>query len=127
MARSRSNWIALDKVIKAGYRPKSVRLHYPHPSQELSSRCHELQSQMDAWTANHVSDNRLDPALVKTIRDLIRLYTADPDSPYYRLDRTSRASYDWQMGLLDRSVGERRLDCLHGIDFYRWYNQFKMA
>lgn len=118
-------WVALDKVIKAGYTPKTVRLHYSDPSTELSARCHALQAQMDAWIAKNGSDRKLDPALAKTIRDLIRLYTADPESHYHALDRTTRKGYDRQMRMLDRSVGERRLDCLHGRDFYRWYNQFK--
>src|SRR5438105_10928506 len=90
-------WVALPKAIAAGFRPKTERLDYPADSDVMSRRCIELQAQMDRWLADPARQDRFDGKRVKTIRELIRLYTSDPESPYRALDHKTQKTYDWEL------------------------------
>lgn len=118
-------WCAQSKAIALEFLPKTERLNYPADSDEMSQRCFALQAQMDRWLADPSRADRYDGKRIKTIRELIRLYTSDPESPYRALDYSSRKVYDWQLGQIDKAVGERVIANLAGKDFRRWYDQFR--
>jgi hypothetical protein len=118
-------WVALPVAVAAGYTPKTVHLHnFVDESPELSERCQKLQAEMEAWLANRdrvEKPTRFDG----TVRGVIRQYETHPLSPYQEFPANSRRSADWELRTIDRRVGERRLEYLHGIDFRRWYKEFR--
>jgi integrase len=79
---------------------------------------------MVSWLANQ---NEADKPIVfdGTIAGIIKHYQTHPESPYHELDDGSQRSYDHDLRVICRTVGERRVDRLNGIDFRRWYKQFK--
>lgn len=118
-------WCALSKAVKLGFLPKTERLDYPPGSDEMSARCFVLQSQMHRWLADPIRADRYDGKRIRTIRELIRLYTSDPDSPYRRLDPETRKVYNWLLRQIDQRVGKRVISTLTGKDFYRWYTNWR--
>src|SRR5438067_13888954 len=75
-------WVELPKAVAVGFLPKTEELDYPADSEAMSRRCIELQAQMHRWLADPARQDRFDGKRVKTIRELIRVYTSDPESPY---------------------------------------------
>jgi hypothetical protein len=117
-------WMPYADAIAAGFRPKTVRLHYPDNSPELAKRCEDLRAQMVAWRANpDKADKRVE--FDGTIASYIKIYETDPDSPYQDLDETTQRSYRIRLRRLYKTVGDRRVDRLNGIDFRRWYKRFR--
>jgi hypothetical protein len=119
-------WVAYAYAIAAGYRTKTVRLHYLEGSPELKQRCQDLDAQMKAWFAN---GERVDRPIRfdGTIHGLIAQYKNHDLSPYQDFPANSRKTADKESRAIDRAVGERRLEYLHGIDFRRWYREFSRA
>lgn len=116
-------WYARPELIKRGYRPRSVRLHYnpddPIELAALCSRCERLQSEMWAWAGNSAEKGTgiYDGSLAR----LVNLYETDADSPYRDLKQETGKSYSKMMRLLLSRVGEAYLDQLTGADVMRWF------
>lgn len=101
-----------------------MRLHYVEGSAELAERCQDLQAQVSAWLAE---EGRADKLIVfdGTIAGIIKLYETHPESPYHDKEPSTRRVYADDMRLINRAVGERRITRLTGLDFMRWYKEFR--
>lgn len=119
-------WCARADLVKAGYRPETVRLPYclDDPSQEtlISAACMKLQAEMLEWSAGRVRESvRFDG----TILGLSRKYQTDPASPFQRLKHTTRAKDTYTLKLIEVAFGARSLAALKIGDFRRWYDETK--
>jgi integrase len=119
------HWVAPRKAVEAGYLPKTVRLDgFIDDSPDLSARCHELWAEMEAWLAEQARPDK--PVKYDgTVGSLIAIYEAHEYSPYRRLARNSKENADYELRRLKHTVAERRVPKLNGIDFWRWYWQFR--
>jgi len=122
----RAYWVARHDLVKAGYTPKTVRLHYPvgDPGGEMliEAACRRLQAEMLAWAAGYRQNyERFDG----TIAGLIRRYQRDPASPYAELKWNTRRTYDDVLDKIERAFGKRSLSRLGIADFRRWYDEAK--
>src|SRR4051794_39319142 len=85
-------WCARADLVKAGYRPETVRLPYDldDPAEHIliSAACLRYQAEMLEWSAGYKADrNRFDG----TLRGLSRKYQTDPASPFNKkLKHTTR-------------------------------------
>lgn len=113
-------WTARPDLIRAGFAPKTVRLHYQLDDPALVSRCRDLQAQMLRWSVE--SRNGPTSAYDGTFASLVRFYETHPDSPYRDL-RTSQQNYSKCMAILMKNKGARRIDSVDGSDIKRWYKE----
>ena len=119
-------WVASRAAVAAGYPLKTVRLHgYAAGSAELAARCADLQAQMTAWLAEQGRDTGAPIVFAGRVADLVDLYETHPDSPYRELSATSRRSYGDMLRLIRRTVGDRLVARLNGLDFRRWHRNFR--
>jgi hypothetical protein len=113
-------WVARPDLIKQGYRPKSVRLHYDDPS-ALIARCHELQAEMMEWAGG----GRQDAAYDGKLSTLVRMYQTDKGSPYRGLHQNTQRNYtkaiEW---LATRLNGDPRVRDISGADAREWFLDF---
>ncbi len=114
-------WVARADLVKAGYKPKTVPLHYAADDAALiSAACQRHQAEMLAWAAGH----RPDPTLFDgTVAGLIRRYQHDEASPYRKIKWNTRRVYDQTLGVIERAFGKRSLVALKNTDFQRWYDK----
>lgn len=121
--RTRLYWVARSDLARAGYRPRTVPLHYDwtDPAQHglIASACAKLQAEMLEWAANRGSDRM---PFNGTVGDLIRRYQTDEASPYRRVKWNTRRTYDQVLGVLENAVGARALARVRLEDFRRWYD-----
>jgi hypothetical protein len=117
-------WVASRIAIAAEFQPKTVRLHYSDDSPELAERCQDLWAQMLKWLADQ---DRVEKPIKfdGTIGGLIRTYLTHPESPFHEKDEKTQKRYRNDLQMISRTVGERRLDRLNGIDFRRWHKLFR--
>lgn len=126
--RPRSNgevayyWVARsgDRDISQ-YPNKTVRVH--GTPEAIIQRCNVLQSELKEWLAKRGIGET--PKYDGTLRSLIRLYTRTEESPYFKVKSNTKAMYDESLDVLEKAVGARQLDKLIGLDFTRWYANFK--
>jgi hypothetical protein len=122
----REYWAARPDLVKRGYAPKAVRLHYdntPVGRQQLAARCRTLQAEMLAWAAN---EGRI-PArgYDGTVGSLCRLYQVDEVSPFRkRLKWNSAVNVAKSLKVIESSVAARVVGRLVGPDFYRWHERW---
>lgn len=120
-------WAARHVHVRAGYTPKTVRLHYDPETPEgralIVAACRRFQAEMLGWAAGKKQDYlRFDG----TLKSLIRLYQVDPASPYKAVKWTTRRNdYDPSLAILERAFGKRSLSALKHGDFRRWYDEAK--
>ncbi|MCT8970689.1 integrase [Microbaculum marinisediminis] len=120
-------WVARADLVRKGYTPKTVRLHYdattPDGRALIAAACRRYQAEMLSWAAGQKQDYlRFDG----TLRSLIRLYQTDPASPYKAVKwNTRRNDYDPSLAILERAFGKRSLSALRHPDFRRWYDEAK--
>jgi len=123
----RHYWVARDDLVKRGYTPKSVALHYDDESQDghtlIAAACRYLQAEMLAWASGDRQDySRHDG----TLKSLIRRYQTDRASPYHDLKwNTRRNDYDPSLAILERAFGARSLAAIGQADLRRWYDEAK--
>ncbi|WP_457663953.1 site-specific integrase [Sinorhizobium medicae] len=116
-------WVAKSSSPKAKeYHTKTKRLH--GTEDEIAAQCRVLQAEFKEWLSGHGADGKR--GYDGTLRSLIRLYQQTPESPYNtKIRSNTKAMYDESLGLLEKTVGTRRLEKLTGLDFIRWYANFK--
>ncbi|KQV83648.1 hypothetical protein [Rhizobium sp. Root1220] len=117
----REYWEARGDLVKRGYRPSSVRLHYPVTSEgrlQLASRCQILQAEMLAWSAR---GDHPAPSYDGTIKSLSRLFQTNDDSPFLSIKWNSRKNILQSLVIIEKTVGARHLSKLLGPDFKRWH------
>jgi hypothetical protein len=107
--------------VKAGYAPKSVRLHYAPDDPMLAARCHVLQAEMLTWLSDAGKGR---PATYDgTFASLVRYYESHPDSPYFELKPRTQQTYSNTMKLLMAHKGKRLVSAVDGSDVRRWYKE----
>ncbi|RXF67549.1 site-specific integrase [Hansschlegelia zhihuaiae] len=113
-------WRASRDAIKAGYDVKNVRLT-GLSDDEIVDRCRRLQAEMLEWLDGEPQDpTRYDG----TVRSLVRIFQAHPDSPFREKRHDTREFYAGYCRLLEENVGQVRVSSLTGPDIRRWYNRF---
>lgn len=121
--RTRLYWVSRADIAKAGYRPKTVPLHYDwtDPAQHglISAACLKYQAEMLEWTATRGEERK---TFNGTVADLIRRYQTDDASPYRRIKWNTARTYDQVLRGLNEAVGARSLARLGLGDFRRWYD-----
>jgi hypothetical protein len=115
-------WTAPRAARRAGYPVKTVRLNYPDGSPELAYRCAELQAECDDWLRG---GRQQVIEFDGTVAALAKVYETHPDSPYHQKQASTRRVYADEIRLIVRVLGDRRLPRLNGLDFLRWYKEFK--
>ena len=116
-------WCARADLVKAGFRPETVRLHYgPDEMQLVSAACRRMQAEMLTWSADR-SASRV--TFDGTLRGLLNAYQVDHASPYRDLKWNTRRTYDHVLRLIDSAFGARNLSTLGIADFRRWYDEAK--
>lgn len=115
-------WVARGDLVKAGYRPETVRLSYslddPQHRDLISAACMKLQAEMLEWSSGRGRDaKRFDG----TILGLSRRYQTDEASPFKRLKHSTRHKDTYTLILIEKAFGTRSLAALKIDDFYRWY------
>lgn len=119
-------WVARADLVKRGYMPKTVRLHYdinnPLERPIIESACLRLQSEMLAWAAGCIKDQR---SYDGTLGSLIRCYQTDDASPYRQIKWNTRRTYDQTLKVIEKAFGKRSLSHLGIHDFRRWYDEAK--
>lgn len=118
-------WCARSDLVKAGYRPKTVRLDYPPGDPMLTIRCQALQDDMLAWSrgGRRVPLGPYDG----TFASLVCLYERHPDSPYNELRPSTARTYSKTLANLMKHKGARRVDAVDGSDVRRWYKELADA
>lgn len=115
-------WVAKSSSPRAKeYKDKTVRL--TGTPEFIVGKCKILQAEFKDWLAGKGIDGK--PRYDGTLRSLIRLYQHIPESPYKDVRSNTRSMYDDSLAVLEKTVGDRRLDKLTGIDFKRWYSNFR--
>lgn len=114
-------WVARADLVKAGYEPKTIRLHYaPDELALISSACQRHQAEMLSWATTRGDPGRR--TFDGSIADLVRRYQTDPESPYKRVKWNTRRLYDSTLGSIERAFGKRQIGSLGLVDFRRWYD-----
>lgn len=117
-------WIAerVDRRVPEDYPVRTVRLHYD-TDEARAQACNTLTAELQVWLR---LNGRLGGAqYTGTIASLAACYQQDEDSPYHAVKATTRANYDYDLGLLVKAVGHTRVDRANGKDFTRWHRGFK--
>lgn len=120
----REYWEARADLAKRGFRPSSIRLHYPDTPdgrQALSAKCHIMQAEMLAWAAR---DGNVAPGYDGTLTSLSRVFQTNEDSPYRTMKWNSRENVTKCLVIIERTVGSRQIGKLLGPDFKRWHRQW---
>lgn len=121
-------WFARSDLVKEGYRPKSVRLHYDPSDQRqmdaLRSRCQTLQAEMLTWSSR---GRRRLTSYDGMLSTLVQLYETDEDSSYRDLHPTTAKTYSRILRILMRKVGDARIRNLNGADIRRWFRNISEA
>ncbi|WP_267421837.1 integrase [Methylobacterium sp. GC_Met_2] len=119
-------WCARADLVKAGYRPETVRLPYSlHAAEDrvlIEAACLRLQAEMLEWFSGR---GRSAAAFDGTILGLSRRYQVDEASPFKRLKHNTRTKDTYTLILIEKAFGTRSLAALKIGDFYRWYEAAK--
>jgi hypothetical protein len=115
-------WRATRAAIKAGFPTKRVNLKFFADNEAaLIARCHRLTAEMNEWLSGR--RNR-DVTFDGTVRAVINLWQTDPDSPYQKIEASTRHPYDIYARMIIETVGARRVDALDGRDLRRWHTEW---
>lgn len=117
----REYWEARADLVKRGYRPSSIRLHYPETSDgrtQLAARCQILQAEMLAWASR---EGKAAPGYEGTLKSLSQLFQTNTDSPFQGLKWNSQENILKSLVIVEKTVGARQIDKLLGPDFKRWH------
>jgi hypothetical protein len=106
-------WIASAAAVKAGYTPKSVRLH----TGDIIGACQRHQAEMLLWLSGQQDADKFDGSF----RSLFNLYETDPESSFHRLKRSSREPYGVYLRKLYAHIGDCRISATDGRDLKRWH------
>jgi len=122
-------WVAAESAVKAGYRPKTVRL-FDDPGDPVAPlatvlKCQVFQAEMLEWVAGMATSRNMAPA--GTISWLIDLYLTDEDSPYRSIRQSSQPSYLRSLAIIKETVGDRRIDRVTGKDVRHWFKRWGRA
>lgn len=110
-------WIASRAIgQRTNYRIKTLRLK--GSEEEARAQCARLTQELIEWLTRHPEKMT---EYTGTMASLVDCYTGDEDSPYRNVRENTRASYDYDLRIIRRSVGERRVADLTRKDFAAWH------
>lgn len=119
-------WCARADLVKAGYRPETVRLAQSPDDTDalplLSATCMRLQAEMLEWASGRRGGA---PKFDGTIRALSHRYQTDEESPFRRLKHNTREKDTYTLALIEEAIGVRTLASIKLADFWRWYEKAK--
>jgi hypothetical protein len=123
-------WVAPADARKQGFTPQTVRLSADpiagEPGQAemlvLASTCRRLQAEAKEWQSglHNPPKARYDG----TLKSLFDLYQVHELSPFHAITAETRRSYVYNLGVLTKRIGARRLDRVTGEDLLRWHREF---
>jgi hypothetical protein len=119
-------WQARTDLVKKGYRPSSVRLHFaetPEGMAQRAARCRILWAEMLAWAANDgvLSARGYDGS----IGSLCNQFQTHDESPYkLKAKWNTQRLYDQCIKIICNTVGARAVRDLIGPDFTRWHTKW---
>ncbi|APX84610.1 hypothetical protein BV511_07735 [Methylorubrum extorquens] len=123
-------WVAPAEARKQGFTPQTVRLSAepiagePAPAEMLvlASTCRRLQAEAKEWLSglHNPPKARYDG----TLKSLFDLYQVHELSPFHAITAETRRSYVYNLGVLTKRIGARRLDRVTGEDLLRWHREF---
>ena len=119
-------WQARTDLVRKGYRPSSVRLHFAETSEGLgqrAARCRILWAEMLAWAANDgVLAARGYDGNIGSLCNQFQIHDA---SPYkLRAKWNTQRLYDQCIKIICNTVGARAVRDLIGPDFTRWHTKW---
>ncbi|MDX3805282.1 MAG: integrase [Bosea sp. (in: a-proteobacteria)] len=118
-------WVARADIVKAGYSPETVRLHYADTPEDLplvSTACQRFQAEMLAWSSGQKQDYK---TFDGTLGALARRFQIDNESPVKDWKWNTRRSQLHVVGTIEKAFGSRALAALGLKDFRRWYDAAK--
>lgn len=118
-------WVARPDIVKAGFTPETVRLHYADTPADLplvSAACQRFQAEMLAWSAGQKQDYK---SFDGTLGSLSRRFQIDEESPVQGWKYNTRRSQLHVVGTIEKAFGARALAALGLKDFRRWYEAAK--
>lgn len=102
---------------------KSANLsEYADDAARLIERCQRLQAELLQWMSGDAG------TAIKfdgTFGALINIYETDSESPYQKLKRGVRKSYDTYIVRLKKHIGSRRINNSDGRDVKRWFAEWR--
>jgi hypothetical protein len=122
---ARFYWEARSDLAKRGYRPSSIRLHFPDTPEgqlQMAARCRILQAEMLAWQANDGAHAA--PGYDGTVTSLSRRFQTGEESPYAGMKWNTRHNVTKYLAIIERTVGSRQIGKLLGPDFKRWHRNW---
>lgn len=118
-------WEARSDVAKRGYRPTTVRLHYPDTAEgeaQRAARCRILWAEMLAWEAG--GDALPARGYDGSVGSICKLFLTHEDSPYRQAKWNSQHHYDQSLAIVIATVGARAVRDLIATDFTRWHRKW---
>ena len=115
-------WVADEKLVRAGYRPKTVRLFGEWPSDEVASRCSILHAEMLEWASDRTPARNA--AEIGTVEWVCRAFETDADSPLRTKRQDTRIFYGRYIKILCEKAGDAHLTDIVGRDVRRWHREW---
>jgi hypothetical protein len=115
-------WVADEKIVKAGYLPKTVRLFGEWPSTDIAARCALLQAEMLDWAAHGIEPRISVPP--GTLEWVCRAFEVDADSPIHGLRQDTRIFYARYIKMVVDKAGHAPLRDIVGRDIRRWHREW---
>jgi hypothetical protein len=113
-------WVADLMAVKAGYRPKNVRLT-PYTPEERNEQANRLNKEVLEFVSGEIRHREFDG----TLGSLISIYQIDEESPYHNLTPGSLHPYNHYLGKLASAYGDIRLRSLTGRDVKLWHRAWR--
>lgn len=115
-------WVADEKLVAKGYRPKTVRLFGEYPSEEVASRCAILQAEMLEWAAGREPGRNA--AAYGTVGWACYAFETDRDSPFHDKRPDTQRFYATYIRKLVGKAGDEHLGDIVGGDLRRWHKEW---
>ena len=115
-------WVAANCSRNAKQYPRQVvRLH--GPEEDWPAICKAHYADLQDWLLEQAQP-RAPKHFDGSIAGLIDLYTGHELSDYHKVKPNTKTRYEWEHGVLRKTVGKRQLSKLAGLDFIRWHMNF---
>jgi integrase len=119
-------WRARADLVREGYPLKSGKIWQGEALDaftiaHIQEQCQQRQAEMLYWAGGGGTEG---PAYVGTWRSLIVCYQTDPDSPFVSKEYRSRQHYVTLCRLIERDIGEERIDALDARRVLRLYEKW---
>lgn len=113
-------WCARPDAVAAGFPIRTANLS-DTPADQLPIRCERLWAEMLDYLARRHRPEAFDG----TIASAIDLYTRHSESPYHKLQESSRQPYDLYLRKLRQAHGARHVQHVTGLDVITWHKAWR--